>query len=65
MQGRLRRQKLTVRVDSECHHCRRPLRLEVDDDLRWKVLSPGAEPLLFEPDMDWDRFRGPNIIHDY
>jgi len=39
--------------------------LEVDEELRWRVLSPGASPLLFEPAMNWDTFGGPNIVHDY
>jgi hypothetical protein len=65
VQGRLRGEKLRVRIDSSCHHCSRPLTIEVDDDLGWRVLSPGASPLLFEPDMDWQSFHGPNIIHDY
>jgi hypothetical protein len=37
----------------------------VDDELRWRVRSSGASPLLFEPDVDWSTFRGQNIIDDY
>ncbi len=54
-----------MRIDSQCHHCARPLMLEVDDELRWRVLSPGAPPLLFEPTMDWANFHAPSIVHDY
>ena len=32
---------------------------------RANVISVGASPLLFEPDMDWKSFSGANIIHDY
>jgi hypothetical protein len=39
--------------------------MEVDEQLRFRVASRGALPLLFEPDMDWGTFRGANIIHDY
>jgi len=39
--------------------------MQVDEELRWHVASRGAAPLLFEPDIQWDKFRGPNIIHDY
>jgi len=39
--------------------------LEVDEELRWEVSSSGARPLLFQPEMDWNTFRGQNIIHDY
>lgn len=65
VQGRLRGEKLSVLIKSECKHCSGPLRLRVDDQLTWSVLSPGAAPLLFEPDMDWSTFRAANIIHDY
>jgi hypothetical protein len=65
VEGRLRGEKLRVRIDSVCHHCSRPLAIKVDDELRWHVESPRASPLLFEPGVDWHSFRGPNIIHDY
>jgi hypothetical protein len=65
VQGCLRGETLLIRVDSECRHCSRPLAVEVDEGLRFRVLSRGASPLIFEPDMDWDEFRGANIIHDY
>jgi hypothetical protein len=65
VQGCLRGEKLRVRVDSECRHCSWPLAIEVDQRLRFRVLSRGASPLIFEPDMDWNKFRGANIIHDY
>jgi hypothetical protein len=65
VQGRLRGERLQVRIDSECRHCSRPLALEVDQELRWRVLSPGISPLLFEPTMDWANFHAPSIVHDY
>jgi hypothetical protein len=65
VQGRLRGEKLRVRITSECKHCARALIIEVDDDLAWKVISAEASPVLFEPDMNWDSFAGANIIHDY
>jgi len=65
VQGRLRGEKLSVRINSECKHCSRLLIIEVDDELSWKVASVGASPLLFEPDMNWTAFSGTNIIHDY
>jgi hypothetical protein len=56
---------LRVRITSDCKHCARPLVVEVDDDLAWKVMTAEAAPLLFEPHMNWDTFAAPNIIHDY
>jgi hypothetical protein len=65
VQGRLRGEKLKVRIDSECQHRSELLSLEVDEELRWRMLSGDPAPLLFEPDIRWDTFRGENIIHDY
>jgi hypothetical protein len=37
----------------------------MDQDLNYTVHSPGAEPLIFEPELNWDKFAEPNIIHAY
>lgn len=52
-------------IESECGHCSRPLRLEVDSEMSVKVGTPGAEPLVFSPQVDWPSFDEPNIIHAY
>jgi len=37
----------------------------VDSELKAEVREKEAEPLLFEPDVDWKTFKGANIISDY
>jgi hypothetical protein len=44
VEGRLRGERLRVCIDSECHHCSRPLAIEVDDEFGRRVLSAGASP---------------------
>jgi hypothetical protein len=56
---------LTVRIDTACGCCGRRLRLTVDEKLRFTVESRGAEPLLFEPHVDWGAFRGRDIRRVY
>jgi uncharacterized metal-binding protein YceD (DUF177 family) len=56
---------LSVRIDSECRHCARPLQFTVDEELNYQFASPGASPFLFEPEIHWPSFTGANIIHDY
>ena len=75
VQGRLRgeplmtqrgtNEPLAVEIESECKHCGRSLHLTVDSDLRWSVGEDDAKPLVFEPQVDWQQFTAPNIIHDY
>ncbi len=65
VQGQLRREFLSVEIDTECAHCGRPLHLTVDSDLNVRVQEREAHPLVFEPDVDWAAFRDPNIIHAY
>ena len=41
------------------------MRFAIDHELNHSVLEGGSEPLVFEPDIDWDVFSDPNIIHGY
>jgi hypothetical protein len=65
VQGRLRGEKLTVELESECAHCGKALHISIDSELNSRVREEDAEPLLFEPDVDWETFKGANIINDY
>jgi hypothetical protein len=66
VQGRLRAgEGLTFVIQSECTHCQRPLRLEMDGAMNYHLDDPAAQPLMFMPDVDWSRFEEPNIIHAY
>ena len=56
---------MQISAVTECSQTRRELRLLIDSDLNCQVLSPGADPYVFEPHLDWSRFSAPNIIHDY
>jgi hypothetical protein len=54
-----------VDIQSECAHCRRPMRLTADSELRFRVHDGGAEPLVFSPQVDWATFEEPNITHAF
>jgi hypothetical protein len=61
----LRKEYLAVTIETECSHCNRALRLVVDSDLEFRVETEGAEPMVFEPQVDWSTFTEPSIIHAY
>ncbi len=65
VQGHLLGHPLTVEIQTTCAHCDQPMRLTVDSEMRYNVLTPGVEPLVFEPDLNWATFAEPNIIHAY
>jgi hypothetical protein len=65
VEGRLRGEKLSAEIESACAHCGKPLHISVDSELNSQVREEEAEPLLFEPDVDWKTFKGANIINDY
>lgn len=65
VQGRLREEKLEVSVVTECAMTGRELRMVIDSDLGFQILTPGADPYVFQPHLDWEQFSAPNIIHDY
>jgi hypothetical protein len=62
VQGQLRQEKLTVTIQTECGHCHKPLHLEVDSDLNFRVQEPQAAPLVFVPRMNLQKLDDPSII---
>jgi hypothetical protein len=41
------------------------MRFAIDHELNHRVLEGGSQPLVFEPDVDWDSFSDANIIDGY
>ena len=62
VQGRLRQEHLSVVIETACGHCGRAMRLTVDSEMKTLAHDHGADPLLFEPHVDWANFSEPNII---
>jgi len=62
VQGQLRQEKLTVTIDSECGHCHQPLHLEVDSELNYHVEEEHASPMVFVPNVNFQKLDDPSII---
>jgi hypothetical protein len=41
------------------------MRLVVDSDLNSRIVEGNRTLLVFEPDIDWSKFKDPNIIDGY
>ena len=65
VEGRLRNEPLTIEIGTRCAHCDRSMTISVDSDLHYDVAEEGAEPIVFEPRIDWSTFHEPNIIGHY
>ena len=65
VQGCLTGEALGASIRTECAHCGRSLHLEMNELGQPSVLESDAAPLLFEPEIDWETFRKPNIIDDF
>lgn len=65
VEGRLRQQPLSIEIRTQCGHCDRRMTLSVDSELQFRVAERDAQPLVFEPRVDWSTFREPNIIKHY
>ncbi len=62
MQGHLREETLTFKVDTECAHCGRALHLKFDGELNYQLREEDANPLVFTPSVDFDKLEEPSII---
>jgi len=65
VQGRLRKERLRATIESECARSSQPLAIEVDSELRIRVLSEGARPVLVSPRVNFARLKDPCIIHAF
>jgi hypothetical protein len=65
VQGHLRKSFLEVEIRSTCAHCSEAIELVVDSELDYRIERGGPSPLIFEPEIDWGRFKDPNIIDGY
>jgi hypothetical protein len=61
VQGRLREEKLSATIETECAHCQKPFQLEIDSELNIQIQTPGADPVLFIPMVDFERLDDPSI----
>jgi hypothetical protein len=64
VQGRLRDEDLKAVINTECAHCRIPIDIEIDSDLKHRVLSEGASPVVCTPFVDVSRLT-PSIIDGF
>jgi hypothetical protein len=62
VQGRLRDEKLSFSIETECGHCSRPLHIEIDSELKYRVLDDGANPIVYLPMVDFEELEDPSII---
>ncbi|MHB8842983.1 MAG: hypothetical protein ACYC56_14555 [Candidatus Aquicultor sp.] len=65
MQGQLRKEEVTITVDTECAHCQKPMKLELDSDMRCRCQDSECHPIIFVPDVDLSRLKDPNIIEAF
>jgi hypothetical protein len=62
VQGQLRNENLTFTIQTECAHCGKEIRIEMDSQLNYSVSEPNAKPLIFVPMVDFGRLEDPSII---
>ncbi|MEE9168234.1 MAG: hypothetical protein V3U73_00630 [bacterium] len=62
MQGQLRKEPLSVVVTTECAHCAQPLHIEIDCEMKYRVVEEGADPLVFMPFVNFSKLTDPSII---
>jgi hypothetical protein len=65
VQGQLRKEPLSITIDTVCAHCDHPIKIELNSEMKYQVDKEGAIPLVFRPQIDWESFSKPNIISDF
>ncbi|MCG6536131.1 MAG: hypothetical protein L7F78_15895 [Syntrophales bacterium LBB04] len=61
----MRGEDVSIRVVSECVHCKRPMYMEIDSDMNNRCQDSGCIPMIFVPDVDFQALKEPNIIEAF
>jgi hypothetical protein len=61
VQGHLRNERIAITIDTECAHCSRSIRLELDSELNYRVVQE-TDPLVFVPLVNFEKLKDPSII---
>jgi hypothetical protein len=64
VQGQLRQRQLAVTLTTECAHCARPMRIEVDSELNYAA-SEASDAMVLLPIVNFAKLKAPNIIDDF
>ena len=62
VQGQLWGENLSFVVDSVCADSGRPIQIEIDSELTYRVVQEEADLRIFVPLIDADRLDDPSII---
>ena len=62
MQGRLRGKPLSVVVRTKCAYSSELIIIEIDNELKYRIVEGGKYPLVFVPHVDFAKLADPSII---
>jgi hypothetical protein len=62
VQGQLRKEHLSFTITTECAHCLRPLHIEIDSELNYRMIEADAQPLVYAPMVNFGKLDDPSII---
>jgi hypothetical protein len=62
VQGQLREKPISVVVKTKCAYSSEPIIIEIDSELRYRILEGGKNPLVFVPHIDFAKLADPSII---
>jgi len=65
VQGRLRKEAISVTIDTVCAHSNQPFTITLDSEMNFRISPEDAEPLIFSPQVDWGSFSDPDIIQAF
>jgi hypothetical protein len=51
-----------VSVASECAHCNKTMRMEIDSDMNCSCQEADCTPVIFVPEVNLKTLKDPNII---
>jgi len=62
VQGQLRDEPLEFLIETSCAQSGRPIQIEIDGQLEYRIRQEDADPIIFVPLVEFDKLDDPSII---
>jgi len=62
VQGKLRNEYVSINIKTECAHCHKPMKVEIDSNLAVKTKDKECMPIAFVPDINLTALKDDSII---
>jgi len=65
MEKKTQSESISFEIKSECAQTKQSIHIEIDSDLKFRVVNKDADLMIYIPVVDFAKLKKPSIIDDF